>query len=159
MELGLQRASSILICRFTQRWGDYRIQSGSSGQLVAGGSAFNINAASLQLGGGGLDRAEVEALLGQHTAEFGQEFEPAAIERLFTQTAGQPWLVNALCEEACFKDPQGRDRSHAITENDILAAQEVLLQRQVVHLNRLADRLHAGKRATGDRAHVERSSA
>ena len=80
-------------------------------------------------------------MLGQHTAEFGQEFEPAAIERLFTQTAGQPWLVNALCEEACFKDPQGRDRSHAITENDILAAQEVLLQRQVVHLNQLADRL------------------
>ena len=98
-------------------------------------------------------------MLGQHTAEFGQEFEPAAIERLYMQTAGQPWLVNALCAEACFKGPQGRDRSHAITESDILAAQEVLLQRQVVHLNRLADRLHAGKRATGDRAHVERSSA
>ena len=80
-------------------------------------------------------------MLGQHTAEFGQEFEPAAIERLYTQTAGQPWLVNALCEEACFRGPQERDRGHAITENDILAAQEVLLQRQVVHLNQLADRL------------------
>ena len=99
---------------------DYRIQSGSSGQLVAGGSVFDINATSLQLGD--LDRAEVEALLGQYTAERSQEFEPAAIERLYTQTASQSWLVNALCEEACFKSPQGRDRSRAVAENDILAA-------------------------------------
>ena len=49
--------------------------------------------------------------------------------------------MNALCKEACFKSPRRRDRSHAITENDILAAQEVLLQRQVVHLNQLADKL------------------
>ena len=67
---------------------DYRIYSASTGESVTGGSAFNISAASLRLGDFG--RAEVEALLGQHTAETGQKFEPAALERVWTQTQGQP---------------------------------------------------------------------
>ena len=118
---------------------DYRIHSGSTGQPVAGGSAYNISADSLRLGD--FDRADVEALLGQHTAETGQKFEPEALERVWTQTAGQPWLVNALCAQACFKNPQGRDRGRAITEDDILAAQEVLIEGRGVHLDQLTDKL------------------
>ena len=118
---------------------DYRIHSRSTGETVTGGSAFNISAASLRLGD--FDRAEVDALLGQHTAETGQNFEPAAVDRIFAQTAGQPWLVNALCYEACFENPQGRARSRPITEDAILAAQEVLIQGRVVHLDQLAAKL------------------
>ena len=118
---------------------DYRIRSGSTGETIAGGSAFNINAVSLRLGD--FARAEVEALLGQHTDETGQRFEAAAVERIYTQTAGQPWLVNALCAEACFESPEGRDRSRAITEDDILDAQEVLIEARVVHLDQLTDKL------------------
>ena len=129
---------SIVLCG-VRNVRDYRIHSTSEGKTIAGGSAFNISAAALRLGD--FDRAETEALLGQHTAETGQEFEPAAIERVYTQTAGQPWLVNALCNEACFKNPQGRDRSRPITEDDIFAAQEVLIQGRVVHLDQLADKL------------------
>ena len=129
---------SIVLCG-VRNLRDYRIHSSSTGQPVAGGSAFNISADSLRLGD--FDRADVEALLGQHTAETGQEFEPEALERVWTQTAGQPWLVNALCAQACFKSPQGRDRGRAITENDILDAQEVLIQGRVVHLDQLADKL------------------
>ena len=122
---------------------DDRIHSASEGKAIAGGSGFNISADSLRLRD--FDRAETEALLGQHTGETGQEFEPAAIDRVYTQTAGQPWLVNALCWHACFKNPQGRDRSRAITEHDILAAQEVLIQRRVVHLDQLMDKLREGR--------------
>ena len=122
---------------------DYRIHSTSEGTTIAGGSGFNISAAALRLGD--FDQAETEALLGQHTAETGQEFEPAAIDRVYTQTAGQPWLVNALCNEACFKNPLGRDRSRAITEHDILAAQEVLIEARVVHLDQLMDKLREGR--------------
>ena len=118
---------------------DYRIRSGSTGKIIVGGSAFNISADSLRLGDFG--RAEVDELIGQHTAETGQQFEAEALERVWTQTQGQPWLVNALCAGACFKSPQGRDRSRAITEDDILAAQEVLIQGRVVHLDQLADKL------------------
>ena len=129
---------SIVLCG-VRNVRDYRIHSASEGKTIAGGSAFNISAAALRLGD--FDRAETEALLGQHTAETGQEFEPAAIERVYTQTAGQPWLVNALCHGACFKNKQGRDRSRPISEDAILAAQEVLIQGRVVHLDQLADKL------------------
>ena len=116
---------SIVLCG-VRNVRDYRIHSTSEGKTIAGGSAFNISADSLRLGD--FDRGEVEALLGQHTGETGQEFEPAAVERVYTQTAGQPWLVNALCWHACFKNPHGRDRDRPISEDDILAAQEVLIQ-------------------------------
>ena len=118
---------------------DYRIRSDATGEPVAGGSPFNICAASLRLGD--FDLVQVEALLGQHTAATGQQFEPAAVKRVHAQTAGQPWLVNALCEQACFKEQAGRDRSRAITEDDILAAQEVLIQARVWHLRRFGDKL------------------
>ena len=118
---------------------DYRMRLDSTGETVTGGSAFNISAASLRLGD--FDRAEVETLLGQHTAETGQDFEPAAVDGILTQTAGQPWLVNALCYEACSTSPQGRNCSRVITEDDILAAQEALIREREVRPRRLADKL------------------
>ena len=118
---------------------DYRIHSASRGEPVTGGSAFNISADSLRLGD--FSRAEVEALLAQHTAETGQAFRPAALERIWTQTQGQPWLVNALCNRACFRSEQGLDRNRPIKEDAILAAQEQLILQRVVHLDQLAHKL------------------
>ena len=42
--------------------------------------------------------AEVQTLIGQHTAETGQSFEPAVIDAIYTNTQGQPGLVCALCQ-------------------------------------------------------------
>jgi len=39
----------------------------------------------------------------QHTEETGQAFESGVIDYVFEQTNGQPWLVNALANEACFE--------------------------------------------------------
>lgn len=118
---------------------DYRIHSGSKDEPVTGGSAFNISAASLRLGD--FSRSEVEALLTQHTAESGQAFQPEAVERVWTQTQGQPWLVNALCGRACFRSPSAFDRSHPITEAAILEAQEQIILRRGAHLDQLTDKL------------------
>ena len=118
---------------------DYRIHSGSTGDTVTGGSAFNISAASLRLGS--FSREEVWTLLGQHEAETGQAFEPEALDLVWSRTSGQPWLVNALCERACFRSRRGRDRQRAITAEDILEAQEALIMDRVVHLDQLADKL------------------
>ena len=118
---------------------DYRIYSSSRGEPVTGGSAFNISADSLRLGD--FSRAEVEVLLAQHTAETGQAFRPEARERIWTQTQGQPWLVNALCDRACFRSDRGRDRARPIEEDDILEAQEQLILKRVVHLDQLAHKL------------------
>ena len=129
---------SIVLCG-VRNVRDYPIHSSSEGEPVAGGTVFNISADSLRLDD--FERGEMEALLGQHTEETGQQFEPALVERICTQTAGQPWLVNALCRRACFRSPQGRDPGRPISEDDILAAQEVLIQGRVVHLDQLADKL------------------
>ena len=79
---------------------------------------WTMAAKSLRLGD--FTEAETRALLAQHTEETGQAFTADARAAVWTRTAGQPWLVNALCREACFENQTGRDRSRAITEGDIL---------------------------------------
>ena len=118
---------------------DYRIHSSSENAVVAGGSAFNVRAESLSLGD--FSEIEVRALVSQHTEETGQEFIPEALETLWRQTCGQPWLVNALCRRACFDSEAGRDRSRPITAAHLLDAQEQLIMSRVTHLDQLADKL------------------
>ena len=72
----------------------------------------------------------------------GQGFTPEALETVWTQTRGQPWLVNALADAAaCFSRAIGRDRRHTITARDIEAAQEQLVASRETHLDQLADKL------------------
>ena len=118
---------------------DYRIQSTAENALIAGGSAFNIRAESLRLGDFSQD--EVFALISQHTAETGQAFTAEALETIWRQTQGQPWLVNALAYEACFKNKTGQDRSQPITAEAIYDAGEQLILRREIHLDQLADKL------------------
>ena len=117
---------------------DYRIQSTAENAIITGGSAFNIKARSLRLGD--FSHEEVFALLGQHTAETGQAFAAEALDAVWTQTQGQPWLVNALADEACFYG-DAQDRRHPVTADAIHTAQEQLIQRRETHLDQLADKL------------------
>ena len=57
----------------------------------------------------------MQALLAQHTEETGQGFAAEAQHAVWELTQGQPWLVNALAYEACFKSEVGRERSHPVT--------------------------------------------
>ena len=112
-------------------------------RAIAGGSPFNVKAASLRLGG--FTETEVRALLAQHTAETGQPFTPEALAAVWNQTCGQPWLVNALCRRACFDAEGGRDRARGITRDAILAAQEHLIVSRQTHLDQLADKLQEAR--------------
>ena len=118
---------------------DYRIHSASEDRLVLGGSAFNIKSESLRLGD--FSEQEIGALLAQHTAATGQAFTEQAQTLIHKRTAGQPWLVNALCYDACFRHPPGRDRSRPITAEAILEAQERLILRRDTHIDDLAHKL------------------
>ena len=118
---------------------DYRIQSSAENAIIAGGSAFNIRAESLRLGD--FSRLEVEALLAQHTEATGQAFTAEARTAIWEWTQGQPWLVNALAYEACFKNKAGRDRSRPVAAAAIHAAHEQLILRRETHLDQLADKL------------------
>ena len=122
---------------------DYRIRS-STGEVIAGGSPFNVAAKSLRMGD--FTEAETRALVAQHTAETGQPFSPAALDAVWTQTRGQPWLVNALCAGACFDNKAGRDRSRTIDADDVHAAREELIVSRRTHLDQLAHKLEEEER-------------
>lgn len=117
---------------------DYRIETKDKEQIT-GGSCFNINAESLRLGD--LTDSEIKELYEQHTKETGQTFTKEAIDLVFGYTSGQPWLVNALGYEACFKMKEGKDRKNPITAKMIDTAAANLIQRRVTHLDQLIDKL------------------
>ena len=108
-------------------------------EIITGGSAFNVKAESLRIGD--FTEAEVRALLGQHTAESGQPFAQEALRAVWELTAGQPWLVNSLARQACFRNEAGRDRSRTITAEGIHDAREQLILRRETHLEQLTDKL------------------
>lgn len=118
---------------------DYRIHSASEKAIITGDSAFNIKAESLKLGD--FSRPEVERLYAQHTEETGQIIAPPALEQIWELTQGQPWLVNALGYETCFRLPEGQDRRQPITLEMVEQARENLILRRETHLDQLADKL------------------
>ena len=113
-------------------------------RMGAAGSPFNIAAESLRLGD--FSREQTQALLGQHTEATGQAFAPEALEAVWTQTRGQPWLLNALAYGARSENRALRyDRSRAVTVDDIAAARDELIVNRVTHLDYLADKLREGR--------------
>ena len=117
---------------------DYRIHQ-SDGDIITGGSAFNIKTESLRMGN--FSQEETIALWKQHMDETGQVFNEAIFPELWEDTYGQPWLVNALGYEITWKLRANRDRSRKITLNDYKEAREELIQSRATHLDQLVDKL------------------
>ncbi|TSE25438.1 hypothetical protein Tsedi_01355 [Tepidimonas sediminis] len=118
---------------------DYRIHSGD-GEIITGGSAFNIKAASIRLGN--FSEEETRALWLQHTEATGQRFEEAIWAELWEDTRGQPWLVNALGHECTWQDRELRkNRALPVTLERYKAARERLIQSRATHLDQLTDKL------------------
>ncbi|MCX6032613.1 MAG: ATP-binding protein [Chloroflexi bacterium] len=115
---------------------DYKVASGGSERLNTA-SPFNIKTESLTLRAFTAD--EVAELYGQHTAETGQVFTPAALARAFELTQGQPWLVNALARQAVRVVVP--DVTQPVDVAALEQAKELLIQRQDTHLDSLAERL------------------
>jgi len=118
---------------------DYRIHSSRDKAIITGGSAFNVKAESLRLGN--FSEAEMRELLAQHTADTGQRFEEPALADFWQLTRGQPWLVNALAYQVCFRDKANRDRTRPITRAMLVEAKEALIERRDTHLDQLTDKL------------------
>jgi len=118
---------------------DYKIRSDQGKEVITGGSPFNIKGASIRLGDFTFD--EVKALYQQHTDETGQVFGADALAKVWALTAGQPWLVNALAYEACFRIPEGQDRDRPISCEILIQAKENLIARREPHIGQLADEL------------------
>ncbi|HLP46798.1 MAG TPA: AAA-like domain-containing protein [Candidatus Kapabacteria bacterium] len=118
---------------------DYRMHLDKDKSVITGGSAFNIKSESMQLGN--FTPREIEELYRQHTAETGQPFNDDIFPLVWELTEGQPWLVNALAYEVCFKMEAGRDRGKEITQVMIEQAKENIILRRETHLDQLMDKL------------------
>jgi len=116
---------------------DYKIFSEERQAIVIGGSAFNIKAESLLLSNFSLE--EVRNLYQQHTQATGQIFTEEAIAYAFVQTQGQPWLVNALGDQASTREVP--DVSQPITKEALVRARDALILRRDTHIDVLIDRL------------------
>ncbi len=117
---------------------DYKIHK-SDGEIITGGSCFNIKSESLTLGN--FSKDEIKTLYLEHTKETGQVFESAVFDLIYEYTGGQPWLVNALAYQVCFKMKENRDRTIAITAEMFKKAKEDLILSRQTHLDQLADKL------------------
>ena len=115
---------------------DYVMAAGGTGR-AGSGSPFNILAGSLTMRD--FTHDEIGELYGQHTAETGQVFEAAAVDRAWELTLGQPWLVNALAREAV--GTLVPDRSVHVRVTDIDEAKEILVRTRPHHLQSLGSRL------------------
>ncbi|PWR75829.1 AAA-like domain-containing protein [Methanospirillum stamsii] len=130
--------SSVILCG-VRDIRDYRIHSEKNKSIITGGSAFNIKAESLRLGN--FTEEETRKLCLEHTKETAQIFQEDALKSIWSLTMGQPWLVNALAYEICFKIEEGKNRENPVTEDLVMEAKERLVQRRETHLDQLVDKL------------------
>jgi hypothetical protein len=114
---------------------DYKAASGGDPGRLGTSSPFNIKAASLRIKD--FTFGEVAELYGQHTSETGQDFAKEAVQRAFEASQGQPWLVNALADEAV----QMTD-TEPITDEHMELAVERLIVARATHLDSLVARLY-----------------
>ncbi|MDR2628236.1 MAG: AAA-like domain-containing protein, partial [Dysgonamonadaceae bacterium] len=76
---------------------DYKAQVRSESATLGSASPFNIVTKTYTLQN--FTKEEITQLYRQHTDVTGQIFEDDAIELVYKQTQGQPWLVNAIARE------------------------------------------------------------
>ncbi len=114
---------------------DYKAASGGDPARLGTASPFNVKLESLRLGN--FDDDDVRGLLGQHTAETGQPFEPDAVARILELAGGQPWLVNALAHEVVGK----MQVVEPVRRSHVEEAKERLILARATHLDSLVSKL------------------
>jgi hypothetical protein len=117
---------------------DYRDQYRSQGKTLGSSSPFNIVTSTMTLRN--FTQGEIAELYAQHTADTGQIFEEAAVELVWRQTQGQPWLVNAIAREAVQNITRDDPRQSVTADMAETAIQTLILQRGT-HFDSLMARL------------------
>jgi hypothetical protein len=117
---------------------DYKAKVRPDSATLGSASPFNIVTKSLTLQN--FTKDEIIQLYHQHTAETGQRCEDDAIDLVWEQTQGQPWLVNAVAREIIVEilppDYQKPVTPELVNE----AIQNIILNRPT-HIDSLLERL------------------
>jgi hypothetical protein len=106
------------------------------------GSPFNIKEDSTVLSN--FTQPDIEKLFAQRTEETNQSVNRDALEYVYEQSRGQPWIVNSLFKRATMRVLQEDDYS-AVTLAHIKEAREQMVLARETHLDALAYRMEDPK--------------
>jgi hypothetical protein len=102
------------------------------------GSPFNIKEDSAVLSN--FQREDISKLFAQRTAENGQQITREALDYIYEQSKGQPWIVNSLFKRATLR-VLDQESTETVTLAHIEEAREQMIQARETHLDALAVRL------------------
>ncbi len=117
---------------------DYKSHTRDDSATLGSASPFNIVSESMTLKN--FTKEDVVKLYSQHTTETNQIFEPHAVDYIFEQTQGQPWLVNAVARE-CVEKICKEDYSIPITQEMVEIAINNIIITRGTHFDSLMERL------------------
>jgi hypothetical protein len=117
---------------------DFKARIRPDSESLGSASPFNIITKALTFNN--FTKEETISLYAQHTAETGQVFEPDAVETVYRQTQGQPWLVNAIAREVIEKMTQS-DYTQPVTAELVEKAIQTIILRRDTHIDSLLERL------------------
>jgi len=116
---------------------DY-ITMAKGGIPVNPGSPFNIKEDSATLGN--FSKDNVVHLFEQRTEETGQKITKEALDYVWDQSQGQPWIVNSLFKRATMRI-LNEDSRETVTLEHIMEAREQMILARETHLDSLSYRL------------------
>ena len=102
------------------------------------GSPFNIKADSAVLSN--FCKDDISKLFAQRTAENGQQITTEALNYVYEQSKGQPWIVNSLFMRATMRVLE-QESSETVTFAHIEEARQQMILARETHLDALAVRL------------------
>ncbi|MDR2641593.1 MAG: hypothetical protein LBC74_02240, partial [Planctomycetaceae bacterium] len=116
---------------------DYLIKV-KDGEKVNPGSPFNIKADSAVLSN--FSKDDVAKLFAQRTEETGQQITQDALDSVYEQSGGQPWIVNSLFMRTTLRILDD-ESTETVTLEHICQAREQMIEARETHLDALGVRL------------------
>jgi hypothetical protein len=102
------------------------------------GSPFNVKVDSAMIGN--FTEENIASLFAQRTAETGQRIEQKALDYVWEQSRGQPWIVNSLFQRATMRVLK-EDDYQTVTLRHIREARQQMILARETHLDALGKRL------------------
>ncbi|GHU64716.1 hypothetical protein FACS189447_02160 [Spirochaetia bacterium] len=116
---------------------DY-ITAAKGGIPVNPGSPFNVKTDSASISN--FQKDDISRLFAQRTAETGQTITQDALDYVYEQSKGQPWIVNSLFQRATMRILDEAN-TETVTVEHVEEAREQMIQARETHLDALAYRL------------------
>jgi hypothetical protein len=120
---------------------DY-ITASKGGVAPNPGSPFNVKADSAVIGN--VVREDIARLFAQRTAETGQQITQDALDYVWEQSRGQPWIVNSLFMRATMRVLDAESTATVTRDHIYEARQQMILARET-HLEALTVRMRDPK--------------